>query len=137
MANVYRVYDDGAFVIERWTGTIEHAELLAHERDQQADESIRDGAVVLADCTDARFETTVDNMHELVEIVAPGGSLGRFRKIALLIADEALELAGAFSGQLDERGLPVVVFVSLDVACAWLGVNADATRARLDELAAG
>ena len=136
MPNTYRVHDDGSIVLERWTGTITHAELIEHEKAQSADPAIREGAVVLADCTGASFESTSENIHELTDVLAPDGHMALFRKIALLVGDDTLELAELFSRQLDERGVAVVVFVSLDVTCAWLGTDPDTTRARLQELSA-
>jgi hypothetical protein len=51
------VLGDGELVLERWTGTVTHEELIAHERAQIRDPAIKPGAVMLVDATLARFET--------------------------------------------------------------------------------
>lgn len=45
----YVVLNQGTLVLELWTGTISHHELLAHERRHLRDSSVVCGASVLAD----------------------------------------------------------------------------------------
>ena len=56
----YVVLNQGALVLEVWTGTVSHAELLAHEQRHLSDSSIAHGASVHADATASSAENLRD-----------------------------------------------------------------------------
>jgi hypothetical protein len=64
----YVVLNQGALVLEFWTGTISHDEVLAHERRHLSDSSIAPGASVLVDAIRASFETTLEAVHEVTDL---------------------------------------------------------------------
>ena len=69
----YVVLNQGALVLEFWTGTISHDEVLAHERRHLSDSSIAPGASVLVDAIRASFETTLEAVHEVTDLYRRSG----------------------------------------------------------------
>lgn len=64
----YVVLNRGGLVLESWTGPISHQELIAHETQHLSDPSVNPGASVLADATQATFETAPELVHELSDL---------------------------------------------------------------------
>ncbi len=121
MPNSYIVLDNGTLVVERWTGTVSHDELISHERDQIEDQSIAPGAAVLAYAADAVFETDPDKVHELSSLYNRGDLA--MEKCAVVVNDDAYDRAQLFAAQGAGHGVSIVVFNDVESACKWLGVD--------------
>ncbi len=121
MPNSYIVLDSGTLVIERWTGTVTHDELISHERDQIEDRSIKPGAVVLAYAANASFETGPEEVRQLSDLYGRGDIA--MEKCAVVVNDDAYDRAQLFAAQGTGHGVSIVVFNDVEVACAWLGVD--------------
>lgn len=119
----YVVLNQGALVLELWTGTISHDEVLAHERRHLSDSSITRGASVLADATSATFETTPELVHEVTDLYRRPGKKLRVGKSAVLVTESAYDRARVYEKQATDLGVQVILFNSLNVACAWLGID--------------
>jgi hypothetical protein len=130
----YVVLNQGALVLELWTGTISHDELLAHERRHLRDSSIACGASVLADALSASFETTPEAVHELTDLYRQSAENLRVGKAAILVNESAYDRARLYEKQAIDLGVPVILFNTLDVACAWLGIDVTAARKELEQL---
>ena len=121
MPNSYIVLDSGTLVIERWTGTVTHDELISHERDQIEDRSIKPGAVVLAYAADASFETDPEEVRQLSDLYGRGDIA--MEKCAVVVNDDAYDRAQLFAAQGTGHGVSIVVFNDVEAACEWLGVD--------------
>ncbi len=132
MPNSYVVLDNGALVVEHWTGTVTHDELISHERDQINDRTIKPGAAVLAYAADATFETGQEEVHEL------SGLYGRndisMEKCAVVVNDDAYDRAQLFAAQGAGYGMSIVVFNDIDSACEWLAVDPAEIKSQLKAL---
>lgn len=132
----YVVLTQGALVVELWTGTISHDEVLAHERRHLSDSSIARGASVLVDANNASFETTLEVVHEVTDLYRRFGEELRIRKSALLVNRLAYDRANLYERQASDFGVTVILFNSLDIACTWLGIDVMTVRKELEKLQA-
>ena len=124
----YVVLNQGSLVLELWAGGVSHEEVLTHERQHLSDASIARGASVLVDATGASFETTTESVHEVTYLYRRSIEKLRVGKAALLVNEAIYDRARVYEKQSIDHGLRVILFNSLDVASAWVGV--DVTRAR-------
>jgi hypothetical protein len=136
MSVEYVVLNQGALVLELWTGTVSHDELLAHERCHLSDSSVARGASVLADATSATFETTPEEVHELTDLYRRSGEKLRVGKSAILVNESAYDRARLYEKQAIDLGVRVILFNSLDVACTWLGIDVTTVCTGLEKLRA-
>ena len=130
----YVVCEDGKLVLERWTGNVSHQEVVEHVRRQLQDVSIAPGAAILANCTEASFDTPADRVFE---ISAPHGQTNnktRISKYALLMNDETWERGQILSKQAEKYGITIIVFCSLDAACTWLGIEERKAAALIESI---
>jgi hypothetical protein len=132
----YVVLNQGALVVELWTGTISHDEVLAHERRHLSDSSIARGASVLVDANNASFETTPEAVHEVIDLYRRSGENLRVGKSALLVNRLAYDRAQLYERQASDCGVTVILFNSLDIACTWLGIDVMMVRKELEKLRA-
>ena len=132
----YVVLNQGTLVVELWTGTISHDEVLAHERRHLSDSSIARGASVLVDANNASFETTPEAVHELADLYRRSGENLRVGKSALLVNRLAYDRAQLYERQASDCGVTVILFNSLDIACTWLGIDVMMVRKELEKLRA-
>lgn len=123
MPVTYVVLNQGSLVLELWTGVVSHDEVLTHERQHLSDASIARGASVLVDATGASFETTTEAVHEVTDLYRRAIEKLRVGKAALLVNESTHDRARAYEKQATDLGMRVILFNSLDVACAWLGVD--------------
>ena len=130
----YVVLNQGTLVLELWTGTISHDELLAHERRHLRDSSIACGASVLADAIGASFETMPGAVHELTDLYRQSAETLRVGKAAILVNESAYDRARLYERQAIDLGVRMILFNTLDVACAWLGIDVTAARKELEQL---
>ncbi len=132
----YVVLNQGTMVVELWTGTISHEEVLAHERRHLSDSSIARGASVLVDATSASFETTPEAVHEVTDLYRRSGEKLRVGNSAVLVNASAYDRARLYERQATDLGVRVILFNSLDVACVWLGIDVTAASTELKKLRA-
>ena len=132
----YVVLNQGALVLELWTGTISHDELLAHERRHLSDSSIARGASVLVDAASALFETMPEAVHEVTDLYRRSGEKLRVGKSAILVNESAYDRARLYERQATDLGVRVILFNSLDVACVWLGIDVMTVCTELKKLRA-
>jgi hypothetical protein len=132
----YVVLNQGALVLELWTGTISHGEVLAHERRHLSDSSIARGVSVLVDATSASFETTPEAVHEVTDLYRRSGEKLRVGKSAVLVNESAYDRARLYERQAADLGVRVILFNSLDVACVWLGIDVTTACTELKKLRA-
>jgi hypothetical protein len=133
----YVVLNQGTMVVELWTGTISHDEVLAHERRHLSDSSIARGACVLVDAINASFETTPEAVHEVTDLYRRFGEKLRVGKSAVLVNESAYDRARLYERQAADIGIPVILFNSLDVACVWLGIDVTTASTEIKKLRAG
>jgi hypothetical protein len=133
----YVVLNQGTLVLEWWTGTISHEEVLSHERRHLSDSSIARGASVLANAMSASFETTQEQVHEVVDLYRRFAETLRMGKVAVLVDELAYGRAQLYAKQTADLGLRVILLSSLDVACKWVGADVLMVYKELDKLRAG
>ena len=123
MSVTYVVARGGSLVVELWIGTITHRELIEHEKGQLQDNSIKPGAIVLADCRRASFsETTPDTIHELPDLyLEPDLKVG-FSRVAIVMQGSDFDTARTFEDLARPMGIDIITFSNFDVACTWLGI---------------
>ncbi len=132
----YVVLNQGALVVELWTGTISHDEVPAHERRHLSDSSIARGASVLIDATRASFETKPEAVHGVVDLYRRFAETLRVGKSAVLVNAAAYDRARLYERQASDCGVTVILFSSLDVTCLWLGIDITTARKELEKLRA-
>jgi hypothetical protein len=126
--------NQGTLVVELWTGTISHDEVLSHERQHLSDSSIQRGASVLAVATDASFETTLKQIHEVTDLYRRFIGNLRVGKAAILVNESTYDRGRLYEKQATDLGLRVILFNSLDVACVWLGIDITTVHKELEKL---
>lgn len=132
----YSVLEDGRSIVERWSGEVDAAEIVAHEEAQVTDSRIAPGAVGLADLRHARFAgerpydlTGLARAHERA-VGAP-----RFSRFALVAeSPEVFLKSRSLEREMERVGVRVVVFTSIQTACDWLGIDATRVTAELSAL---
>ena len=124
----YVIAMDGAVVVERWTGAVTLDELMAHKQQQFLDPSIKEGASVLSDCTRAAFEISADAISELSAMENDPHNKPKIRRYAFLVGNDARDKAQQFADQVDDSKKSVIIFNSLYVASAWLGMDLPKVR---------
>ena len=134
MPDTYVVLNQGSLVLELWAGGVSHEEVLTHERQHLSDASIARGASVLVDATGASFETTTESVHEVTDLYRRSIEKLRVGKAALLVNEATYDRARVYEKQSIDHGLRVILFNSLDVASAWVGVDVTKAREALERL---
>ncbi|THJ25134.1 MAG: hypothetical protein CAF45_002075 [Nitrospira sp. CG24E] len=129
----YVVLNRGALVLELWTGTISHDEVLAHERRHLSDPSIAPGASVLVDATSASFETESEMVHEVTDLYRRSAGRLRVGKVALFVNESVYDRARLYVSQSSDFGVRAILFNSLDVAGTWLGIDVARAREELEK----
>lgn len=130
----YVVAMDGNVVIERWTGTVTHHELITHKKQQVCDPSIKPGTSVLSDCTRAIFAISPDEIGEISAIDQDPDNKLKIGRYAFLVNKETYDLARQFSDRVNKDGKSVIIFNTLDVASIWLGLDMPAVRELMDSI---
>ena len=120
----YIVLDGGKVVIEKWVGNVSHAEVINHEKEQCNDQSIAQGAVVIVDAREAVFpQTTSEGLREFACVLAEPDNKTKFSRFALMVAGEIWEKVKTLESETEERGVRIIMFSDLDIACTWLGLD--------------
>jgi len=128
----YEIAMDGMLVVERWTGTVTHDELMTHKKNQVRDPSIKAGASVLSDCTRAVFSISLDAVNELADMETDAHNKTKIRRYAFLVNDDVYNRAQQFARRVENYGVIVIPFNSLDIACTWLGIDKLKVRDLMD-----
>jgi len=120
----YVIARNGSLVVELWTGSISHRELIDHEREQLQDSGIGPGALVLVDARQAAFpETTFDLMHELSDLHGRKDNRATFSRVAIVMHGDDYDKSRMLEDLARPMGVDVITFSNFDVACTWLGVS--------------
>ena len=130
----YVVLNRGNLVLESWTGPISHQQLIAHEKQHLSDPSVNPGASVLADATQASFDTTPEMVHELSDLYQRTCNKLKVGKCALLVSSDTYERATLYAKESQGHGVSVIIFSSIEVACIWLGIDPALAREQLKKL---
>lgn len=133
MANEYGIFNDGAVVLEYWHGIIHINELEQHESQQGADPLIQKESNVLADCREAFFELSNEELHLYSQTVLARHEQTH-NKVALVINAQTWDIASNFSEQLWGSNNLVMLFHNLDAACIWLELDGRNVEKRLLKL---
>jgi hypothetical protein len=133
MANEYGIFNDGAVVLEYWHGVIKFKELQQHESQQGSDLLIQKNSRVLADCREAFFELSDEELHLYSETVLTRHQQTH-HKVALVINPETWDIVSNFSEQLWGTNNLVMSFHSLDAASMWLELDSRNVEKRLLKL---
>ena len=126
----YLILENGYLVLERWTGNVTHQELLTHKMLLAEEPGIEQGASVLSDCSNARFETEAERVQE-ISAVDSHPNQARIGRYAFLVSRDAYDRMQMFSAQMGKQGKTTIVFASLDIACKWLGIDTEEIRGHL------
>jgi hypothetical protein len=89
---------------------------------------------VLADAIGASFETMPGAVHELTDLYRQSAENLRVGKAAILVNESAYDRARLYEKQAIDLGVRMILFNTLDVACAWLGIDVTAARKELEQL---
>lgn len=129
----YEVMEGGKLVLEIWNGDISRGDVESHSRKHLADVRVAPGAAVLADARSANFGLAPNDVQHVVDGLYAGRQ-GRMKigKCALLVNDRTYDLARAYESSAAKYGVTVIIFNSLDVACAWLGVDSEMVLKQMD-----
>jgi len=131
----YVVIKDGRLVIERWVGTISHAEAVAHTKARFQDSAIVRDAKALVDARAAVFpETSVDLIHEVSDLHGHPDNKISLSTYAAVFGSGDFDKAKVWEAQLRQRGVNAIVFNNLEVACIWLGIDPAEAQRQLDQL---
>lgn len=110
-------------MLERWTGKVSLADLAGHKRHLAEDPSPKPRASVLSDGTRASIDISPDAICKLAELESDRDGASPVSRYAFLVSDEAYERAQRFAEEAKKYGKTVIVFNSLEVAAAWLGMD--------------
>ncbi|MGR6873178.1 hypothetical protein ACU6U9_12915 [Pseudomonas sp. HK3] len=136
MANDYGVFNQGAVVLEYWSGVITLDELLKHELQQSEDSLIQKCSMVLVDCRDALFKVDQTGVKIFSQHILARQKY-TFKKVALLINPNTWDIASDYSEQFWGSDNTVMAFHSLDAASVWLDLDGHNVEKRLFKLKAG
>lgn len=135
MSVTYDVITDGTVVLEYWTGRVTREDLVAHERQHLTDPRIKPGASVLVDARAAHLGITQEEVRDLVNgLYALYRQPLNIKKCALLVNDLTYPLARAYEKSAEKYGISVIAFHALDVASAWLGLDARMIVTHLEKI---
>ena len=128
MPHFYGHGSDG-LVLEAWWGDIGKEELLRHERSHLLAAKPSRAPRVVVDLTLARFDSSVGEreIRELTNLYVQYQATVGGARVAIVLGSE-LDKVYLYEKYATERGLSVVVFNSIEVACVWLGANAAQVR---------
>lgn len=135
MASEFGVFNQGSVILEYWYGNITLEEMLQHEVVQSQDTLIHNQSILVADCRDAVFELSENDLEQLSQAV-----LERTRdvphKVALIINPDTWDLASDYSQRMWPFNKEVMAFHSLDSASIWLDLDSKNLQKRLLSLKA-
>lgn len=133
----YAVLEGGRWVVERWSGEVDAAAIVAHEEEQVLDPRIVAGAAGIADLRPASFPGPHPyDLSGLIEAHERAGEGSRFSRFALVTeTPEVFLKSRTLEAQMERLGIRVVVFTAVGTASAWLGIDPERVAAALADLA--
>jgi hypothetical protein len=122
-------YGPDGLVLEAWWGEIGSAELLAHEKHHLLAAKRRLAPRAIVDLTMARFDASVGKrqIEELTDLYLQYQDIVAGARVAIVVGSD-IGKVHLFEKNAEERGLNVVVFNTIEVACVWLGADAAQVR---------
>ena len=122
-------YGPDGLCLEAWWGEIGSAELLVHEKHHLLAAKPRLAPRAIVDLTMARFDSSVGKrqIEALTDLYLQYQDIVAGSRVAIVVGSD-IDKARLYEKYAKERGLNVVVFNTIEVACVWLG--ADATHVR-------
>jgi hypothetical protein len=130
----YSIAMDGQLVVEQWTGTLTHDELVAHKKRLSREPSIRAGASVLTDCRRCEIQISPQAIDALSEIDNDPDNNTRVGRYAFLVNRDVYERVQRFSNQIARSGKSALIFNRLEAACQWLGIEPTQVREFIDTI---
>ena len=130
----YTIEQDGAIVIELWTGSVTADEIITHKERLARDRSVRADAAVLSDCTRARFAVTPEDISKMSAMDSGPKTDSNIARYAFLVSDSDYDNAQIFAEQVNRFGKSVIIFSTLDVAATWLGFDTPELSALLERI---
>src|SRR3954471_18341447 len=128
MPHLYEHGPDG-LVLEAWWGDIGKEELLTHERSHLLAAKPSRAPRAIVDLTLARFNSDIGKraIQELTDLYLQYQPTVGGARVAIVVGSD-LDKVYLYEKYAKERGLNVVVFNSIEVACVWLGANVAQVR---------
>ena len=119
----YMVVNQGLLVVERWQGFITLAEHAATRERQLADDNLAPQTSLLLDAQSATLEA-LDGMA-LGQAPMEPFLTNRFSRCALIVKLHFYEPAARMAQRLTAQGTASIAFVSLSIACTWVGLDVE------------
>lgn len=122
-------YGPDGLVLEAWWGEIASAELLAHEEHHLLAARPKLAPRAIVDLTMARFDSSVGKrqIEELTNLYLQYQDIVAGARVAIVVGSD-VDKVRLYAKYAKARGLNVVVFNTIEVACVWL--RADAAQVR-------
>jgi len=133
MANYYGIFNQGSVLLECWEGVITLAEMLQHETLQRDDPLVRDFSLVVADCREATFNLTSEELAQYSQFMLSRGTYSG-KKVALIINSESWDMANIYNDLFWSADNEIMSFHSIDAASAWLELDSKNVQNRLARL---
>lgn len=73
-------------------------------------------------------------VHELTDLYRQSAENLRVGKAAILVNESTYDRARLYEKQSIDLGVRMILFNTLDIACAWLEIDAAAARKELEQL---
>ena len=123
MPCTYSIENDGKIVLERWSGSVSPAEILAQKSLLAEEPRISAGAAVLSDCREAEFAVSADAVLDFAKAEESMARETRIKRYGFLVRNDVYQQAQFFSEKVKQFGVTAIVFNSLDIACTWVGME--------------
>jgi hypothetical protein len=123
MGRGYRILDSG-HILEVWAGRITQEDLLEGERRELEDPNLPSAPRVLVDITRASFDPSIQEreLGQLVDIYLHFRNKIAGARVAI-VAGKEFEKASLYGRLAGREKINVIVFITINTACVWLGVN--------------
>ncbi|WP_396589094.1 hypothetical protein [Bermanella sp. R86510] len=132
----YGVYANGQVILEYWVGSLDKPTIIEQEQKQSLDPSIASSYQVLAHCKNCQFDLFKGDITDIVEALHQQGS-SRAQRVAFYLDTEQesqFEHIHQYSSEGWSSGVEIMIFFSLDSACAWLELDATNVKEKFIEL---
>jgi hypothetical protein len=122
-------YGPDGLVLEAWWGEIGSEELLEHEKQHLLAAKSRLAPRAIVDLRMAHFDSSVGKrqIEELADLYLQYQAIVAGARVAIVVGSD-VDKVHLYEKYAKQRGLNVVVFNTIEVACVWL--EADAAQVR-------
>lgn len=119
----YVIKDKGSFVYTRGYGTVQAADIVAHEQRLMADQWVAAGYRQLLDCRWVSEDSDADALlRSLADVhTRAGAKLNGARYAIVAHGSQWFNLGSQY--RCGQAGVTLIVFNDPGTACVWLGVN--------------